>query len=161
MLIIPKFSPLIIVILSCILLVAGTYHHFTLFKNEYKQSTWQDALTLFAPGIMILVILLYIFIAITGIFEEGSIPVPTLPTMELPSAETATNPVTAALNSTISAVNSVANSAANTVASVTNSATNAAESVANSVVNSVGLGKRNNNSRNNNSGPTRSFLATV
>jgi hypothetical protein len=110
---------------------------------------------------MILVILLYLFIAITGLFEEGSIPVPTLPTMELPSANSATNPVTAALNSTISAMNSVANSAANTVASVTNSASNAAESVANSVVNSVGLGKRNNNGRNNNSGPTRSFLATV
>ena len=130
--IMPKFSPLLIVSISAILLVAGTYNHFITFWNEYQQSTWQNNLKIFAPGIFIAVLLVYIFIVLTSIFTGGSVPVPTLPNVELPSAESATNPVTAAINSTMNGVNSAMNS-------VTNAATNAL----NTVSNSVGLGNSN------------------
>jgi hypothetical protein len=153
--VLPNFSPLIIVLVSTILLVVGTYHHYMLFQNEYKQSTWQDGLVRFAPGIMILAILLYLFIGITGLFSDGSVPVPSMPTMDLPSADSATNPVTAALNSTISAVNSAANSVSTTVGNAANSVSNSLGNAANSVAKSVGLNTKNN------SGPTRSFFATV
>jgi hypothetical protein len=153
--VLPNFSPLIIVIVSTILLLAGTYHHYTLFQHEYKQSTWQDGLIRFAPGIMILSIMLFLFISITGLFSSGSVPVPSMPAMELPPAETATNAVTAALNSTMSAVNSAANSVSTTVSNAANSVSNSLGNAANSVAKSVGLNAKNN------SGPTRSFFATV
>lgn len=146
-LVIPRFSPLIIVIISAILLAAGTYHHFTVFMNEYKQSTWQQSLVLFAPGIIITGIILYLFVAIASMFSGGSVPVPSMPAMDLPPASTATNPVTAALNSTMSAVNSVAKSVSS-----------AANSAINSVIPTNG---KNSNGKNNSGGPTRSFLATV
>jgi len=148
----PKLSPLIIVAISAILLVAGTYHHFQTFWNEYQQSTWQNNLKLFAPGIMLAVIIVYLLVAIGSFFTGGSVPVPSLPTIELPPAESATNPVTAAINSTM-----------NTVNSAINTMTNTASSAVNSVANSVGLNTKNNakNNAKNNNGITRSVLATV
>jgi hypothetical protein len=144
----PNFSPLVIVAMSAVILVAGTYHHFRTFWNEYQQSTWQNNLKLFAPGVMLVVILLYLFVAIGSFFTGGSVPVPSLPNTELPSAESATNPVTAAINSTM-----------NTVNSAINTVSNSASSAVNSVANSVGLNTKNTSAKNN--GITRSVLATV
>jgi len=137
-LIMPKMSPLVIVSISAVLLVAGTYNHFVTFWNEYQQSTWQNNLKLFAPGIFIAVLLVYIFVVINSFFTGGSVPVPTLPAVELPSAESATNPVTAAINSTMNGVNNAMNA----------------------VSNSIGLNNAGKN-QNGNNGITRSALATV
>jgi len=150
-LIMPKFSPLVIVSISAVLLVAGTYNHFVTFWNEYQQSTWQNNLKLFAPGIFIATLLVYVFIVINSFFTGGSVPVPTLPAVELPSAESATNPVTAAINSTMNGVNS----AMNAVTNATNSAVNSVSNVINSSA------KNQNNNGKNNNGITRSALATV
>ena len=137
-LVMPNFSPLVIVSISAVLLVAGTYNHFVTFWNEYQQSTWQNNLKLFAPGIFIAVLLVYIFVVINSFFTGGAVPVPTLPTVELPSAESATNPVTAAINSTMNGVNNAMNA----------------------VSNSIGLNNAGKN-QNGNNGITRSALATV
>ena len=149
-LVMPTLSPLVIVSISAVLLVAGTYNHFVTFWNEYQQSTWQNNLKLFAPGIFISVLLVYIFVVINSFFTGGSVPVPTLPTIELPPAESATNPVTAAINSTMNGVNSAMNSVTNAM---------------NSVSNSIGLNnsaKNQNATKNNgNNGITRSALAVV
>ena len=64
MLVIPNFSPLVIVILSVVLLTASTYQHFQLFWNEYKDSQWQTSLKIFAPGIIIAAVFFYIFICL-------------------------------------------------------------------------------------------------
>ena len=151
-LIMPKLSPLVIVSIAAVLLVGGTYNHFVTFWNEYQQSTWQSNLKLFAPGIFITILLVYLFIMIKSFVTGGSVPVPTLPTMELPSAESATNPVTAAINSTMNGVNSAMNSV-----------TNAANSAMNTVSNSIGLNNsaKNQGKNNNANGITRSALATV
>jgi len=149
-LVMPRFSPLVIVSISAVLLVAGTYNHFITFWNEYQQSTWQNNLKLFAPGIFIAALLVYIFVVISSLFTGGSVPVPTLPTVELPSAESATNPVTAAINSTMNGVNSAMNAV-----------TNAANSAVNSVANTINSSAKNQNNGKNNNGITRSALATV
>jgi len=146
-LIMPNFSPLVIVSISAILLVAGTYNHFVTFWNEYQQSTWQNNLKLFAPGIFIAVLLVYIFVVINSFFTGGSVPVPTLPAVELPSAESATNPVTAAINSTMNGVNNAMNAVSNSIG-----------------LNNAGKNQnsaKNNNGNNGNNGITRSALATV
>jgi len=150
-LVMPKFSPLVIVSISAVLLVAGTYNHFITFWNEYQQSTWQNNLKIFAPGIFIAVLLVYVFIVINSFFTGGSVPVPTLPTVELPSAESATNPVTAAINSTMNGVNSAMNAVTNAANSVSNTFNASAKNQNNG---------KNNNGKNNN-GITRSALATV
>ena len=150
-LVMPKFSPLVIVSISAVLLVAGTYNHFVTFWNEYQQSTWQNNLKIFAPGIFIAALLVYIFVVISSLFTGGSVPVPTLPTVELPSAESATNPVTAAINSTMNGVNSAMNAVTNAANSVSNTFNASAKNQNNG---------KNNNGKNNN-GITRSALATV
>ena len=149
-LLIPRLSPLLIVIIASILLYVGMTQHFSMFLDEYKQSTWQQSLKLFAPGIMIGAIVIFVLYGILSFFKGGVVPVPSMPAMEMPSANTATNPVTAAINTVMNTVNNVAKNAAN-------------------VVNNLGSVNRNNQSNNGtrkinnnaNSGPTRSYLATA
>jgi len=163
MILIPNFSPLIIVILSAVLLTASTYQHFQFFWNEYQQSTWQTNLKIFAPGIIIAAVFLYIFIVGGSYIASGAMP--QMPAMELPPASTATNSVTSAINNSMSAITGATNSIANSIANA-----------GSSVTNTLGFGnnaKKNNNSKNNsssifgasnnsaNKGPTTSALAVL
>lgn len=102
--VVPRFSPLIIAAMSAVLLALGIYHHFSLFWTEYRTATWADQLKLFAPGIMLALILSYVIFAIVMFFTGGSVPTPSIPNVQLPSANTATNMVTTALNNAIQAV---------------------------------------------------------
>ena len=152
MIVIPNFSPLIIVILSVILLTAGTYQHFQLFWNEYRTSQWQTTLKIFAPGIIIAAVFFYIFIAGTTVLTSGASA--SMPPMELPPASTATNSFTSAINTTMSAVDSAANSIGKSVTSTTSALTD-----------SLGLSSMNQSKRNsgsaNSKGPTTSALALI
>ena len=107
---IPRFSPIIIVTLAILLLGAGTYNHFSMFWNEYRQSTWQQTLKFFAPGIILIAIFIYLFFAIGSFFTGGQVPVPTMPAITIPSADTATNFLTASINNTMKAANTAVNS---------------------------------------------------
>jgi hypothetical protein len=138
-LVLPRISPLILVIMSVILVFIGTWHHFKLFANEYRQSTWQESLKIFAPGIIIVMIFIYLFFAFAS-FQMGKRA--TIEAPPNPPANTATNPLTAALNKGIDAVNNATSSAAKTM-------NNVAASIANTA------------NKKNNEGPTRSFLATL
>jgi hypothetical protein len=144
MIIIPNFSPLIIVIVSAILLTASTYQHFQFFWNEYQQSTWQTTLKIFAPGLIIVAVFLYIFM-VGGSFIMGG-TVPKMPEMELPPASTATNAVTSAINNSMNVVSGAANSLANAGANVANS---------------LGFNTKKNNAKAANGGPTGSTLAVL
>ena len=151
-LLIPKFSPLIIVIIAAILLYVATTQHLNMFWDEYRQSTWQESLKLFAPGIMIAAVVIFVLYGILSFFSTGVVPIPSLPSIELPNASTATNPVTAAINTAMNTVNDIANTASNAVNNLGNN-------------NNVKRNNQNNNGtrkmNNNNSGPTRSYLATA
>jgi len=154
-LLIPRFSPLIIVVLASILLYVATTQHLNMFWDEYRQSTWQESLKLFAPGIMIAAVVLFVLYGILTFFSSGAVPIPSMPSMEMPSANTATNAVTAAINTAMNTVSDIANTAANTVSNLTGNSNN----------NNVKRNNQNNNGtrkmNNNNSGPTRSYLATA
>jgi hypothetical protein len=102
--VVPRMSPMIIIGMSAVLLGFGVYHHFKLFWNEYKQSTWQDQLRLFAPGIMLTVIIIYVLFSLLMFFTGGSVPVPPMPKIELPPANTATNVVTETINNIIAPI---------------------------------------------------------
>lgn len=145
---IPRFSPIIIVTLAILLLGAGTYNHFSMFWNEYRQSTWQQTLKFFAPGIILIAIFIYLFFAIGSFFTGGQVPVPTMPAITIPSADTATNFLTASINNTMKA----ANTAVNSILPASNE---------NVKQNAKPNATPKNNSRNNQNGPniTRSQLA--
>ena len=140
---IPRLSPILIVIIASILLYVGMTQHFSMFWDEYKQSTWQQNLKLFAPGIMIAAIVIFVLYGILSFFKGGIVPIPSMPAMEMPSANTATNPVTAAIN---------------TVMNTVHNAVNNLGSVSRNNQSNNGTRKINNNA---NSGPTRSYLATA
>jgi hypothetical protein len=134
-------------------LTASTYQHFQFFWNEYQQSTWQTVLKIFAPGLIIIAVFIYIFM-VGGSFIMGG-TVPKMPEMELPPASTATNSVTSAINNSMNAVSGAANSLAN-----------AGANVANSFGNSLGLNNTKKNTKNGNAkanaaGPTGSALAVL
>lgn len=141
--VIPKLSPMIIAILSIVLLILATYHHFSLFSSEYKLSTWQDILKSYAPGVFIIVLIIFIIIAILGFFGGPSVPVPSLPTIaNLPPANTSTNLFTETIN------NGLRSNIGNTI---TNTVGNAFDTITNGV-------KQVTDGTNN---ITRSMLATI
>jgi len=95
--VIPRFGPLVLAIVSLILLGLGVYNHYSLFQTEYRLSTWQGDAAAYAPYIMIgalvLSIVLYLFyLAPVGENSNAN----TIP--KLPSAESATNPITSGIN---------------------------------------------------------------
>lgn len=157
--VVPRMSPVIIIGMSAVLLGFGVYHHFKLFWDEYKQSTWQDQLRLFAPGIMLTMIIIYVLFSLLMFFTGGSVPVPSMPNVELPSANTATNIVTGAINTMIAPLmpNNNASKPAN------NNATKPANNNASKPANNNASNQVNNNSKPNskNNNISRSFLATI
>jgi len=162
MVLIPQFSPIIIVSLAIALLVGGMYNHFSMFINEYRQSTWQNTLLLFAPGIFIIAIFIYLFFAIGSFFTGGKVPVPVMPEMSNPSADSATNSITSSINNTMNATNSLFGSTENNSKKANNTVGRLKRPVNNAKNNSNN--SKNNNSKNNNSPPnaiTRSQLGIV
>lgn len=149
-LLVPKATPLIASLLSLAFLTYGVYHHHRLFAAEYRLATWQEGLKLYAPAVMIFAVVLVILYGVLSFFTSGQVPIPSLPNISLPSA------------------NSLTNSIANTMETAVNSMNNAlsfkgnANGNGNSLMNSLGLnGNKNNKGSNNKGGVTRSFLETV
>jgi hypothetical protein len=173
--VVPRMSPMIIIGMSAVLLAFGVYHHFKLFWNEYKQSTWQDQLRLFAPGIMLTVIIIYVLFSLVMFFTGGSVPVPPMPKIELPPANTATNVVTEAINNIISPImpnnttkpaNNTAKPANETPAPPANNKNKGSQGNNQANKSNTATSQPNNkgnNSRQGNKGNdlSRSFLATI
>ena len=131
--VIPRTGPMILAIISLLALLAAGVHHYNLFYSEYTLSTWQNGLTAYAPFIVLGLAILFIIAAITYMFAGGSPAeaveaiknVVTTPmeavqeavinsTASMPPANTATNPLTAAINQGIQAIaGPVSNAAAN------------------------------------------------
>ena len=108
--VIPRFGPLVLAIVSLILLGLGVYNHYSLFQTEYRLSTWQMGAVAYAPyvmiGALVLSIILYLFyLAPVGANANNS----SAPSMSLPSAESATNPITSGINNMMRQANSMMN----------------------------------------------------
>lgn len=113
--VLPRFSPFILAILSITLLVLGVYHHYSIFYHEYHYSTWQEKLKDYAPIIMIGVIILVSLFYMVFLFSSGSAPKNNSSNLNniinfsnLPSANSATNPLTEIINNTIRTANDFA-----------------------------------------------------
>ena len=149
----PKLTPIIMASLALAMLVVGVYHHWQMFSTEYRLSTWQEQLKLFAPGIFIGVTLLIIIYTILAVFTGGEVPVPSMPNISMPAIATnLVENVKNAVAEAAGAVNEAANATANAVA-------NAVPGMAEN----EGAKKNNagapNNKRGNN--VSRSFLEVI
>lgn len=79
--ILPRLSPLILVIIVSLLLAITGYHHATLFREEYAQSTWQK--TVYNSGyafVIAMVVLLSIGFALNFIRSRVAGEPITMPT---------------------------------------------------------------------------------
>jgi hypothetical protein len=110
-----------ILAITCLFaLLAAGVHHYSLFKSEYRLSTWQYGLASYSAiivlGLAILAIIGAIFYLFSGGETKATIVNAITTPMEkiqnavansaniMPAANTATNPVTAAINKGINAV---------------------------------------------------------
>ena len=111
-LIMPRMGTPILVGASMIALVLAGWHHYALFSVEYKQSTWQHGLTAYAPWIVLFGGLIFIIGALQWVLGKGGAKTEETPAEviskslntsinSMPPANTASNPITAALNTGI------------------------------------------------------------
>jgi len=150
--IVPRFTPLIIAILSIVFLVYGVYDHYKMFESEYRLSTWQQTLKLYAPAVMIVAIILFIIYGILAFFTKGSVPVPTIPSIAEPNDNSTTDQV-------IQTLNNISNTITN------NKNTGIMDKANDAINNALGNNTRRNNNNNNNTNrnrnkPSRSFVET-
>jgi hypothetical protein len=118
--VLPRVGAKVLVVISLLALIAAGVHHYTFFASEYKLSTWQYSLAAYAPFIILGFAILFIFAAIGFLFmgseskkqvlEAVASPLETIQervanaAAAMPSAESATNPITAALNTSLNAM---------------------------------------------------------
>lgn len=133
--VIPKFAPMTLTIIAIVLLVLGVGHHYKLFKNEYRLSTWQTS-SFIAPALVIGVALFFILGYLLSYFGSG-VPVPTMPA--IPSVTDITSGIGNAANKVSTAVTNAANK---TVTTVTNVANKGTAGIGNTLNNSLRLNNK-------------------
>lgn len=176
--VLPRFGAVTLAVISVALLVFGIYQHINSFGTEYRLSTWHLGYTAYAPFILVGGLILVIAFYLVSLMSSGAIPAPSLPEMpsiaEMPTANTATNAVTAGVNNALKGITSVANTAiannkavnqaaaaANTAIANANKAANkAATGVANAVtgITNVLTGNTKPNNKGPNAGPLGGLL---
>ena len=109
--VIPRFSPVILALISIGLLIFALYDHFRIFSYEYAYSTWQEQLKGYAPYVMVgalLVSIIFYFMYIFGGGRPAAANNSIVNAIEnMPNANTATTPLTEVINNTLKAVNNV------------------------------------------------------
>jgi len=155
---VPKATPMIAAILSIIFLIYGVREHSKMFASEYRLSTWQDGLKMYAPAIMIIVIIVFVIYSIMAFFTGGSVPVPSMPNVEMPTmnglATNLTNSLNTAKNTISDGLNFNGNNKGN------NKGNN--NSLLGSLMNNnTNTNNRGNNKNKNNSSFRKSMLETA
>jgi len=115
---VPKATPMTAAILAIAFLTYGVYDHYQLFASEYKLSTWQEGLKIYAPFIMVGVIIMYSIYGMVAFFTGGAVPVPSMP--DIPSMPTMDN---------VPSLNQMSNQMTNTLNDVANSIENATSNI--------------------------------
>jgi predicted PurR-regulated permease PerM len=95
-----------------------------MFATEYRLSTWQEGLKIYAPAVMIVAICLFIIYSIIAFFTGVQVPIPTMPTIEMPQVNTITNSLMNVYNNAENAIENVKNDVSNSINKITNNVTN-------------------------------------
>jgi hypothetical protein len=111
--ILPRMGTVVLAVVCALSLVAVLLHHYNMFASEYRLSTWQNGLAAYAPlvvlGFAILIITAVVISLFTGksVVETIQAPIEKLQSgiaesiQAMPSAVSATNPVTSTINNAI------------------------------------------------------------
>jgi len=115
--ILPRIGPAVLVGVALFAIFAAGIHHYSMFSSEYRLSTWQYGLAAYTPFVILGLAFIIILGTLTYIFGgsevrssmRAAIPTPMAAAQEsvfssysnMPSAASATNPVTSAINSLI------------------------------------------------------------
>ena len=140
--VLPRFGPLVLTVLSIVLLTFGTYHHYKMFKDEYRLASWYKSagFGILAPALVLGVALFFILGYILSFFGSG-VPVPSMPNISQ-----ITDTMEAAVNTAVDAVNNTAAAAVNNTANFVNETVN---NVNRGINNSLRSGNGNNRRTNN------------
>jgi hypothetical protein len=152
----PRFTPLVVALLSIVFLTYGVYDHYKMFASEYRLSTWQESLKIYAPAIMIAAIIIFIIYSILAFFTKGSVPVPSIPNVTEPNDNSATGQI---MNSLNKVGNLFTNNKNTNVVNKVNNQINNVNKNRNDILNLNNKGNNENTKKNNNL--SRSFLETI
>ena len=119
--ILPRLGPAVLVGAALFAIFAAGMHHYSMFYSEYRLSTWQYGLAAYTPFVILGLAFIVILGTLTYMFGgsevrssmRAALPTPMATAQEnlaasysnMPSAATATNPVTSAINSLIPKTN--------------------------------------------------------
>lgn len=158
----PRFTPLVVAVLSVAFLAYGVYDHYKMFAAEYRLSTWQESLKIYAPAIMIGAIIIFIIFSILSFFTNGSVPVPPIPNVTEPTENSATNHIVNGLNAIGNVFTNKKNKNTNVINNINNQINNVNKN-RNDVLglNNNNEGKGSGNNKKTNNGLSRSFLETI
>jgi len=156
--VVPRATPMIAAILSIIFLTYGVYEHYQLFAAEYRLSTWQESLKIYAPALMIAAIIVFIIYFILSLGTGASVPIPSMPNVDIPTMNDITTNISNTFNNATNAISNGLNINTNTNKNKNN----------NSLINTI-MGNNNtknnnakvNNSKKNNSGFRTSILEAL
>lgn len=132
-LILPRLGPMVLAIVSIVALLAAGIHHYNMFHSEYALSTWQYGLASYAPWVVLGLALVFILASLAYVFGGGqsaianaiSTPMEAIQNAvqgsanAMPPANTATNPITAAINTGLTAITNTKPANANKPANMT------------------------------------------
>lgn len=111
--VLPRMGTVVLAVACGLTLVAVLLHHYNMFASEYRLSTWQNGLAAYAPLIILAFAIIIVIGVAVSLFTGNSVaetiqaPIETIQSgitaslNAMPSAVTATNPVTSAVNSAI------------------------------------------------------------
>jgi hypothetical protein len=161
-LIAPRFTPLVISLLSLGFLTYGVYDHYKMFASEYRLSTWQDSLKIYAPALMIAAIIIFIIFSILSFFTNGSVPVPPIPNIMEPNKNTAAGTILDGLNKITNTITGNNNN------NIVDNVNKQIDNINKNRTNLFGLNNKNdadntatNNKNKKNNVITKSFLETI
>jgi len=109
-LVLPKLGTVVLSVVCGITLAAVLYHHYIVFGTEYRMSTWQNSLANYTPLLVLAFAVLIVIGVAMSLFTGKSVtetfkaPVDLLQSgitasmQAMPSASSATNPITSAIN---------------------------------------------------------------
>jgi hypothetical protein len=116
-LVIPRFGPMTLAIVSLVALVVAIVDHYNRFSNEYRLSTWQAALREYSSWIVLgfsLVIAILFLMQMVAFAKGGAVATAMAATSAAAKNETVLEKVTTLAQNSIAAVPTVADSAKNT-----------------------------------------------
>lgn len=114
-LVVPRIGSTILAVTSVVALMLVAYNHMSVFASEYKLSTWQLGAASSGPWIVVFLAFLFIIAAVQWIYASpanSTAPIESIGNSisssinTMPSANSATNPLTAAVNNGIKSLSS-------------------------------------------------------